>query len=95
MPTGFINSDKDFRKLSAAELLAAEEEVRKNRKAERLKRLVQIAPNSEGSIVLRKARGTAGSAIDQLVNDYIARVKAAGGVVEAVNCLRATLKALP
>ena len=89
MPTGFTNSDKDFRKLSADELLAAEEALRKNRKAEQLRRLTREAPSEKGGVFFR---GTVGSGVTKMVHDYRNRVLAAGGVAEALDCLHATLQ---
>ena len=91
MPTGFINSDKDFSKLSAEELLAAEEKLRKNRKAVMLRRAVKTAPQIAAKTGFK---GSTGNIISRIVQDYAARVRAAGGTVESLECVRATLEKL-
>ena len=85
MATGFINRDKDFNKLSAAELLAADEKARRNKKALMLRRAVKAAPKITAKTgFVTKFRGTSGiaSAVQTYVNAYIKRIEDDGGTFE-------------
>ena len=93
MAIKFTNTDNDYKKLSAEELLAAEEEVRKNRKSEMLKRAVKGGVFQSAGVKF-KATGTKGGPSGRIAKLYGARVREDGGIVEALNCVISSLDKL-
>ena len=95
MAIKFTNTDNDYKKLSAEELLAAEEEVRKNRKSEMLKRAVKGGVFQSAGVKFKaKAKGTKGSPSGRIAKLYGVRVREDGGIVEALNCVISSLDKL-